>query len=92
MAGTPQSIEEEAELYSKWDRGTFPTVEESVSYHHVKHGHGLSRWEYLRKSVSFNRDGATRIDRGTDVKFSRADGEFLIEAGGKIVSYGPPWS
>lgn len=90
MLDKPLSIEEEAALYAKWDRGTFPTVEESVSYHHLKHGGGMNLREYLRNAAAFNRAGARRTLSRDAEKFSTEKDEFLIEKQGKIVSYGPP--
>lgn len=55
MPKKPLSIAEEAELYARWDRGTFPTVEESIDYHHAKHGVGMTRSDYLRKAADFKK-------------------------------------
>jgi len=46
-------------------------------------------WTYLRKAANFNKKGARRklLDDGA-VRYSRKSGEYLIERGGKIVSYG----
>ena len=90
MSDLPPSVEEEARVYSLWDRGTFPTVESSVSYHHRKHGLGMSRWDYVYKASTFERVGAAKMIRSDSLKYSRPNGEFLVERGGKILSYGPP--
>jgi hypothetical protein len=90
MARKPPSFEEQVELYAKWDPGSFATVEQSISYHHVKHGRGMTRWEYLQKAAAFQRQGALKTMARDHEKYFHPTGEFLIENNGKIVSYGPP--
>ena len=93
MSEREASLAERVELLSIWDAGEHPTVEASVAYHHQAHGQGLSLLEYLRAAARFDRTTATRnpssgTRRGGTVKYKRKNGEFLIEKGGKILSYG----
>ena len=93
----PPSLAEQVELLAEWDAGEHSTVESSVHYHHSAHGSGLDLWQYLRQAAAFNRADAVRTPstgtrRGGTVKYKRANGEFLIEKNGMILSYGPPGS
>lgn len=36
-----------------WDKGTFPTVQDSINYHTKKHGYERSQLQYTRDAVNF---------------------------------------
>ena len=75
-------------LMSKWGKGSFDTVADSIRHHAGKHG-GDDITKYLRKAASFNKRGAKKkvLDNGV-TRWNRKSGEFLIERKGKIVTYG----
>lgn len=86
LQGMP--LAEAKRLVSRWSRGTFRTVGDSIRYHAEKHFRGdIST--YLRKADSFNKTRAVKtvLDDGA-IRWTRKSGEFLIEREGKIVSYG----
>ncbi|RLC09776.1 MAG: hypothetical protein DRI57_21495 [Deltaproteobacteria bacterium] len=84
------SIKEAKFLMSKWDKSTYPTLAESIRDHANRHGFGHDIPKYLRKPANFNKRRVMQkknLDDGA-VRWTRADGEFLIERNGKIVTYG----
>ncbi len=65
------TFKEGKRLISKWSKGTFPTVSESIKYHFARHGTEVSAeniWQYLRKANNFaeNLRGARKggIEKG----------------------------
>jgi hypothetical protein len=85
---TEAEITEMLTLMSNWDRATYPTLAASIVKHAQKHGFIDDYLKYLRKSVSFNKKGATRkqLPDGA-IRWNKGQ-EFLIERNGKIVTYG----
>lgn len=90
---TPQlggmSPAEEKHLLSKWSKGSYDSIIESVIDHANRHGFANKYAQYLRKAAAFNKRGAKKkkLDDGA-IRWNRKNGEFIIERGGKIVSYG----
>jgi hypothetical protein len=82
------SMKEAKTLLSRWDKASFPSLRRSILYHAEKHGFRDIAL-YLRKAANFNKRGAVRtvLEDGA-VRWTRKSGEFIIERGGKIVSYG----
>ena len=87
LNGMPLS--EAKALLAGWSKGSFGNVARSIRYHARKHGFGSDIPKYLRKAANFNKRGATRklLEDGA-VRWNRKGGEFLIERGGQIVTYG----
>ncbi len=84
-------LSEAKQLMKMWDKRSFRTLSDSIRYHAGKHGGGSDPWKYMRRAASFNKKGATRKPLGDGAtRWTRKNGEFLIEKNGKIVSYGPP--
>ena len=82
-------LKEAKRLMSMWDKGSFPTRAKSIRHHANKHGFGDDVAKYMRKAANFNKKGARKkeLEDGA-IRWNRKSGEFLIERGGKIVSYG----
>ena len=82
-------LKEAKNLVSMWDKATHSTRYDSIRYHAKKHGYGNDIPKYLRKAANFNKKGASKknLEDGA-TRWNRTNGEFLIERGGKIVSYG----
>lgn len=76
-------------LIEKWDKSTFNTIEDNLSYHLGVHGNG-DLAKYLRQAENFNFKGAKsfglRMDGST--RYYRSNGEYIIMRNGKIISYG----
>ncbi|MCI5207227.1 MAG: RHS repeat-associated core domain-containing protein [Candidatus Electrothrix sp. ATG2] len=81
-------LSEAKNLMSKWSKGTFDSISDSIRYHTGRHGDGDIA-KYLRKAASFNKKGAKKkiLDDGA-TRWNKKNGEFLIEREGKIVTYG----
>ena len=64
-------------------------VAQSIRYHAKKHGFGNDVPKYLRKAANFGKKGAKKklLPDGA-TRWTKKNGEFLIERGGKIVTYG----
>ena len=78
---------------TRWNKGNATTLEDSLKYHHQKHGDSRTMSEYLSDAAKFDKSKATRNPTsGTradgSVKYTN-DKEFLIERDGQIVTYGP---
>ena len=75
-------------LMQSWDCATYPTLATSVVKHALKHGFTGEYLRYLRKANNFSKKGARKkqLPDGA-VRWNRGK-EFLIERGGKIITYG----
>lgn len=75
-------------LLQRWDRATYPTVAASVVKHARKHGFVGEYLRYLRKANNFNKKGARKKQLPDGASRWNKGKEFLIERGGKIITYG----
>lgn len=83
------SREEAGTLISKWGKGTYKKVSDSMLDHARRKGFGDDVGKYLRKAANFNKTGAqSRILENGAKRWFRKSGEYIIERNGKIVSYG----
>lgn len=88
------TFREAKQLVSKWSKGTFPTISESIKYHFARHGAEVSAeniWQYLRKANNFAENlrgaGKGELEKG----FTRymKNGYYIIkDTKGKILSFG----
>jgi hypothetical protein len=83
------TLKEAKALINRWDKGTYDSIAQSIKDHAIRHGFGNDIPKYLRKAANFNKSGAKKkiLEDGA-VRWTRKNGEFLIERNGKIVSYG----
>ncbi len=86
-SGGRTNLREMKKLMSLWDKSTSRTLAESIRYHAAEHGGDVLK--YLRKAANFNKRGARRTIRSDgSIKWLKNNGEWIIERGGRIVSYG----
>ena len=85
---TDREIIEIQTLMQKWDKATYPTLENSIVDHADRHGFKANYLKYLRKAANFNKKGArrTKLPKGT-LRWNKGT-EFIIERDKKIISYG----
>ena len=88
------NLREARELVSRWAKGSFPGVSESIKYHFARHGKEVSAksiWQYLRKSVVFARNLRGSRTSVLEIGITRhmKNGYYVIrDEAGKILSFG----
>lgn len=82
-------LSEAKQLMSRWDKATYRNIADSIRDHARRHGFGDDIAKYMRKAAQFNKSGARKTELADGaIRYTRKSGEFLIERGGKIVTYG----
>lgn len=76
-----------------WDKGTFPTVQDSINYHTRKHGYGRSQLQYTRDAVNFYernkrlRYSTTLKDGSPGYRIKKGQQGGIWTKDGKILTY-----
>ena len=75
-------------LASRWNKGTFNSLQDSLTYHVSKHGENMDLARYLRQADAFSTKGVRSISVDNGGSKYIKNGKYIIFKDKQIVSYG----